>query len=247
MESSPWILADRLVPWFESPLPPLTLRLEAPGTTCLIGAHSEHLTAYLRTLGGIDPPLSGSLQLFGEPLEGMGQRQWQQLRPRLGFVTRTAPLLSVLNGLDNITLPALYHRHLTRPQARRRAEELLQELAFEADTNSLPAYLSPLQRTQLAIARAAILSPPVLFLEEPFHGLDASEYGGIEPFLRRWSEQQALVVSTRNLRFVKRQGQQILFAAAEKILYFDNWAALTASTNRDVQKLLRNYRDNHHI
>jgi ABC-type polar amino acid transport system ATPase subunit len=136
---------------------------------------------------------------------------------------------------------------MARNEAEAVARMLLSRLDCHADLNLLPAYLTPLERTQLAIARAAIMEPAVLFLEEPYHELEHNEHNIINAFLKEWANNRALVISTRNLHFVKQQADQIIFAAAKKILYFDSWEAFNASEEMSVRVYLQQYRENYSI
>lgn len=250
MASPILIETDALVPWYEaqeSPLAPLSVQISATGTSCLIGEESDIQAAYLRALGGVDSSRSGELLLFGEAFNGASQQKWQQLRLKLGFVTRTAPLLSVLSGLENTVLPAIYHKLMSRPEAEATARVLLQEIGCQADLSLLPAFYSPLERTQLAIVRAAIIDPQVLLLEEPYHELDIDEYDSISPFLKSWAETHSLVVTTRNLHFVMQQADRIIFAGEDELLYFDGWEDFYHSSHEKVRRYLSNYRDCHSI
>lgn len=238
--------AVALEPWGTDgmlPLPRLDFRITQRGTTCIIGNQSGILRAYLRSLGAVDSPRSGELFLFGQPLSALNQPQWRKLRTRIGFVTRRAPLLSVLNGLENVLFPALYHKRFPRDEAEQRARTLIAQLHCHADLSLLPAYLTPLEKTQLAIARTAILDPEVMFLEEPFLELDIRDHEEINEFLRAWALHHALVMSTRNLHFVRHHSNQIVFAGARGIHYFDSWQTLAESNVEEVQTYLRHYRE----
>ncbi|MCW9088039.1 MAG: ATP-binding cassette domain-containing protein [Gammaproteobacteria bacterium] len=244
------IRANAVVPRDEvrgEKLPAFSIELNTSGTTCLLGSDHATLTAYLRTMAGIDAICGGELLLFGESLQRIGQLQWQQLRRQLGYVAHNAPLLSVLNGMENLVLPALYHKTMNRRDAEEAARQLLAALHCQADLNVLPAYLTPLERTQLAIARAAILDPAVLFLDEPYHELDVHEHADLNDFLRLWTQEHALVISTANLRFARQQADRIIFAGAQKILYFDSWEAFVRSGDSAVTDHLQRYRDTYHL
>jgi polar amino acid transport system ATP-binding protein len=244
------IKAVNLEPWYLDEgqhLPPLSIEIPNQGTTCLVGNNSTILAEYLRALGGVDDFRAGQLYLFGEPFAGISQEHWQQLRLKLGFVDRTAPILSVLNGLENVILPTLYHKRMSRAEAETAAKGLLIELDCQADLSLLPAYLTPLERTQLAIARSVILEPPVMLLEEPYHELDSNENDRISTFLAEWSQKHSLVISTRNLNFVKNQANRIIFADQEKILYFDSWQEFVQSDETLVSKYLQQYRDSYYL
>jgi ABC-type polar amino acid transport system ATPase subunit len=244
------IKAVNIEPWDRDEsrrLPSLTTEIPNQGITCLVGNHSSILAEYLRALGGVDDLRDGQLYLFGEPFKGITQEQWQHLRLKIGFVARTAPLLSVLNGLENVILPPLYHKRMSREEAEAVAKVLLTDLDCQADLSLLPAYLTPLERTQLAIARSAILEPPVMLLEEPYHELDCNECGSITRFLSEWSGKHSLVISTRNLNFVKSQAARIIFADREKILYFDSWQEFVQSDENLVGEYLQQYRDSYYL
>jgi len=239
------IKAVALEPWSESEavrLTPLDFAISDRGTTCIIGNHSVMLSAYLRVLGGVDSPRSGELILFGRSLRELDRTAWRTMRQRIGFVTRRAPLLSVLNGLENVLLPALYHKRFDRFEAEARAHELIAKLHCHANLKALPAYLSPLERAQLAMARAAIMEPPVMFLEEPFHELDIEDHEEINEFLRGWGLAHSLVMSTRNLHFVRHHASKIIFAGHRGIHYFESWQELNACEAEEPQAYLRHYR-----
>jgi len=243
-DTSPLIEAVSLEPWYEEEtfrLEPLSCRIGDTGTTCIIGNRSTVLSSYLRTLGGVDSPRCGDLFLFGQPLQELNRLTWRTLRQRIGFVTHRAPLLSVLNGLENVLLPALYHKRFERSDAEHRARALIDKLHCHANLEALPAYLTQLERVQLAIARAAILEPPVMFLEEPYHGLDIADYEEINEFLRAWSLRHALVMSTRNLHFVRHDADKIIFAGSRGIHYFGSWRELIETEAEEPQSYLRQY------
>jgi general L-amino acid transport system ATP-binding protein len=166
---------------------------------------------------------------------------------RLAYLSRTAPLLSVLSGMENVILPALYHRRYGREEAEQIACTLMEELQCHCDTTLLPAYLTPLQRTQLAIARAAILQPDALIMDEPYHELELSERSIIDDFLGHWGKQQALLIGTRSLRFVKIYADQIMFAGKDSVYHFAGWDELCQSENREIQNYLQQYHHNYDL
>lgn len=240
-----WLIqADRIRPQTdvqERPLAPLSCQIAVTGITCLLGEQSDVMDRYLRALAGLLPLEAGELQLLGQPIGQISAPQWPGLRMRLGYMLRGMPLLSVLNGLENVILPALYHGIQTRQQATEQAKKLLQQLACDADLQQLPAYLSPLERCQLAIARTVILSPEVLLMDEPYHSLQRHEFTVIDHFLAHWGQQHALIVATENLHFVKLHANDILYIGAESILCFDSWQSLCQSEHREVQDYLQCY------
>jgi energy-coupling factor transporter ATP-binding protein EcfA2 len=100
---------------------------------------------------------------------------------------------------------------------------------------------------QLAIARTVILDPVVLFLEEPYHELDVRDHERINEFLLDWAQQRTLVMSTRNLHFVRNHATRIVFPGSHSIYYFDSWHQLTESNAEEVEEYLHHYRELHEL
>lgn len=213
---------------------PFTLQLGPHDTLCIIGPDSVSLNQTQRTLAGVEPPQSGELVLLGRSIAGLDQKSWRELRQHIGYVAQGAPLLSVLRGLDNVTLPALYHKRLTRQEAQAKALELLTELDCHGDIQQLPAYHTPLQRLQLAIARATILEPAVLFVEEPFSNLTLEEQQPIKRYFVNSRDLRAQVIATHNLCLVKESATEILFIGKHGSHYFDSWQTLISSQIDEV-------------
>jgi ABC-type antimicrobial peptide transport system, ATPase component len=230
--------AEGLVPSGLDDAPALDLAL-AGGLVVLAGPGRARLGAWLHTLAGLRPSAAGTLHLLGRPLQGPGAHRWQQLRRRVGFVTPEAPLLSIMSGLRNVMLPALYHRLAPEREVERRAQTLLGEIAYDADHGVLPAHMSDLQRHHLLIARALMLEPRVLLLEQPLAGLDlpAAELlrdyivGAVRPRV-------GLLLVAANDALLAHQADAVLFVSRQSVRLFDSWAALLASPADEVQRYL---------
>ena len=234
------IEARNLVPLIEGEVPPsITCSISEGSVTCILGAEF-YRTAYIRALGGVDQPASGDLRLLGLDASELPEKVWRSQRRRIGFVGRTAPLLSVINGVRNVMLPVLYHRIGTTEEAESHAWELINALNYEANHELLPAYMSELQRKHLAIARALMLEPKVLFVSEPFSNLEIEERNLIEDYLLRVAHQDkhALVVASNDLIFAKRSVDHLIFADKKSVAQYDSWDTFLNSTNPAIQRFL---------
>jgi ABC-type polar amino acid transport system ATPase subunit len=218
----------------------LDLVMPAGRMLALVGPTGAGKTTWLRTLAAVDPPAAGKLTILGEDSSTLDDDAWRRLRCRAAFVAMGAPLLSVLDGLNNIMLPALYHHAGSAEQVRARAEELMDFLGYTGDMHSLPAYLSPHQRLLLAIGRSLMLAPQLMFLDEPFYMTDDASRRSEAQIYRRLVQERnmSLLVATHNLGFVKRFADQILFIQQRCMWTFDTWRAFAASTSPEVRTFL---------
>lgn len=217
----------------------LSLDTESGRIICLVGPNGSGKTAYLRALAGVDPAL-GRLRILEQDVSGLDTTGWRKLRCRVAFIGEGAPILSVVDGLTNVTLPALYHRLGTRDAIQAQAAELLNFLDYPGQRDVLPAYLNQHQRLLLAIARCLMLSPELLFLDEPFHMTDEEcRKREADIYLKLAHERGlAILVSTHNLGFVKRHAQEIVFIHPHGVQRFPDWATFATDPLPSLQQFL---------
>lgn len=230
--------AEGLRPEGQDAAAPLDLSLDG-GLVLLCGPGRVRLDAWIHVLAGLVPPTAGALQLLGRPLIGPGAHRWQQLRRRVAFVTPAVPLLSIMSGLRNVMLPALYHRLAPEREVEQRAQTLLGEIAYDADHGLLPTYMSELQRRHLLIARALILEPRLLLLEQPLEGLDLPAAELLRDYLAaKVRPRVELLLVAANDALLAQHADTVLFAGRNGVMRFDNWAALLASPADEVRRYL---------
>jgi NitT/TauT family transport system ATP-binding protein len=137
----------------------------APGEFhCLVGRSGCGKTTLLKLAAGLLHPDRGRITLQDAELVAPG--------PKLGFVFQSPTLLEWHRILDNVLLPvSLQHR--PTPQETDRARQLLAQLGLAAYERQYPWQLSGGQQSRVALARALILEPALLLLDEPFAALDA--------------------------------------------------------------------------
>ena len=144
----------------------------------ITGRNGSGKSTLLHQLGLLDRPTSGSLVLNGNDVNAMSERERANIRVRdLGYIFQEYALMAELTALENVMLPAM----MTRPthECRARAAELLERIGVSHRAHNLPRQCSGGEQQKVAIARALVNDPSVIFADEPTANLDSIAAKGI--------------------------------------------------------------------
>ena len=139
----------------------------------IMGPSGSGKSTFLGLLAGLDSPSSGSIQLDGEEITGLDEDAMATLRSRkVGFVFQAYNLIPTLTAEENVLLP--YELSGGRlDDGRKRVQELLGVVGLRERADHYPVQLSGGEQQRIALARAFIGRPPILFADEPTGNLDS--------------------------------------------------------------------------
>jgi|GEM_PF-3006908 len=206
----------------------------------LLGPDNELLARYMKMMAGMEPCGTGSVRLYGEDSARMGVSRRRELRCQVGYVQQAIPLLSVVNGRQNLILAARYHGVGDEAELEARASELLQLLPDAHQHDNLPAYMSERLHRLFVLARPLMLEPDLLFIENPLHGLDHADRAMVGEFLS-WIHHRGktgLVMSTDDVAFSLGFNGRILYCDGESSAMYDSPAELLRSKLPALETML---------
>jgi putative ABC transport system ATP-binding protein len=158
-----------------SALKGIDLEIESGSFVCVAGPSGSGKTTLLNMIGLIDSPTSGSLDVAGVDVRSLPEAETNRYRSRtLGFIFQTFNLLPVLDVYENIRLPLLLHKELSKDEKRERVMELAEAVGLAGHLDHKPAELSGGQRQRVAIARALVTRPRIILADEPTANLDSA-------------------------------------------------------------------------
>jgi ABC-type lipoprotein export system ATPase subunit len=177
------------------------LDVGAGETVAVMGPSGCGKSTLLHLLGGLDRPSGGEVSLNGRRIDDLGEKALARLRrTTVGFVFQAFHLMEELTAVENVEVSALLAGRSPRA-ARRRAEELLEQVGLTDRARFLPSALSGGQRQRVAIARALSNEPLVVLADEPTGNLDsAATLDVLQLFERLHESGQTLVIVTHDAR-----------------------------------------------
>ncbi len=150
----------------------LDLEIPTGSYEALMGPSGSGKTTLLNLIAGLDRPTSGSVEVAGKRLDGMGEGALAKWRSStIGFVFQSFNLLPVLTALENVELPLLL-TSLGSADRKKRAQTALRVVGLEDRMQHYPRQLSGGQEQRVAIARAIVNDPTIIVADEPTGDLD---------------------------------------------------------------------------
>jgi putative ABC transport system ATP-binding protein len=174
----------------------------------LVGPSGSGKTTLLNCLSGLDGFDAGTVMVEGTDLAEMSDRQRTAYRRRnMGFVFQAFNLLPVLTAVENVEIPLLLAGVGGR-EARRRALDMLETLGLAHRATHRPDQLSGGEQQRVAVARALVHRPAVVWADEPTGNLDTEVSQVIVELLRRMNaDGQTIVLVTHNPQVAERAGR----------------------------------------
>ena len=185
--------------------------LSAGEVVSIVGPSGAGKTTLLNVLSTLDRPDSGSVWVDGVELSGLKDKALARFRnAKIGFVFQFHQLLPEFNALENAMLPALVGGR-SEAEAEAAAMARLQELGLEARAKHLPSQLSGGEQQRVAVARALVNNPPLLFADEPSGNLDTANADALHDLFFDLRDRHGLTIAlvTHNEGLARRADRQI--------------------------------------
>lgn len=161
---------------------------------CIMGKSGSGKSTLLRQLGLIDRPSSGRIFLEGREVTTLSESVRTELRlERLGYVFQEYALIPDLTAQENVFLPAMM-RGVGRTDRRARAAELLVRVGLGDRLAHRPKELSGGEQQRVAVARALVNEPVIVFADEPTANLDSISARGVMQTLSRLNRELGVTV-----------------------------------------------------
>lgn len=224
------------------------------GIVSILGRSGTGKSVLLRCIVGLHETDGGQIHYHGKPITEQGQRR--SLRNASSYVFQQNALFDSSTVLENLVLPLRALGTLAPAEQSNKARLLLRQMDLEDSANRYPAELSGGMQKRLAVARALVTDPEIVFFDEPTAGLDPIRRNAVFEMIA-WLQKQrgftaivvthdvaeALIVSSRlvwldsgRVLFSGTPSEFQLHTEPEFLLFRDNLAALKESLYKNTPR-----------
>ena len=212
----------------------INLSIDRAEVFTLVGPTGAGKTTLIRILDMIEPPFSGQLLFDGVDILLKGTHQLEARR-RMSYVQQR-PVIFAMNVFDNVAC-GLKWRHIESGLIKRKTESTLELVGMADYRNQNARTLSGGETQRIAIARALVTEPEVLFLDEPTANMDPNSVIKIEEILNNIinEEKITIIMTTHNMAQAQRMSSRLGVIIDGQLMQTGNWHdVFSTPTTRDV-------------
>ena len=183
----------------------------------VIGPSGSGKSTFLRSLNLLEQPTSGSIIFDGDEITDP-KTNIDLHRQKMGMVFQHFNLFPHKTIRENITLSPVTLKKMTKEEADKRADELLERVGLADKANAYPEQLSGGQKQRIAIVRSLAMDPEVMLFDEPTSALDPEMVGEVLDLMKQLArEGMTMVVVTHEMGFAREVGTRVVFIDEGKI------------------------------
>ena len=179
----------------------------------VIGASGSGKTVFMKCLIGLFQPDGGQVLYNEENFTAMTTDQKKEVRKKIGMLFQGSALFSSMTVEENIIFPLDMFTKMKYKQKIDRVNEVLERVNLKGANKKFPAELSGGMMKRVGIARAIVLNPKYLFVDEPNSGLDPQTSGLIDQLIKEITVEYNIttVINTHDMNSVMEIGDHIIY------------------------------------
>jgi polar amino acid transport system ATP-binding protein len=178
---------------------------------CIIGPSGSGKSTFLRCLNALEKPDGGEVSVNGFDVHNP-KANLNKMRESVGMVFQRFNLFPHMTVLDNLIMAPMSVKGVSRADALKRAEVLLDKVGLLDKIDAWPASLSGGQQQRVAIARSMAMDPSIILFDEPTSALDPELVGEVLEVMKKLAlEGMTMVIVTHEMGFAREVADRVVF------------------------------------
>lgn len=220
----------------------IRLAVKRGETLAVLGRSGTGKSVLLRLIIGLEKPDSGSVRIHGQDIGGMTLDRLGEIRKKMGFLFQHAALYDSLTVEQNVAFPLQHHKkEMSNSERSDRVRQLLAEVGMEEALTKMPSDISGGMQKRVGLARALILEPDILLLDEPTAGLDPISSAEIDDLVLKLQKEHhmASIVVTHDLHSAKTIADRLALLNEGNVVIEGSFEELQKSDVDFVREFLK--------
>ena len=207
---------------------------------CILGRSGTGKSVTLKLMIGLLKPEKGSICIGDQNIVGMNEDDLSCIRRQMGFLFQSAALFDSFSLNDNLALPLQRFTDKSKEDIDSLVQQRLDDVGLGKDRHKMPVELSGGMRKRAGLARALILDPDILLVDEPSSGLDRITSSEIDDLLLSAKEKNktTMVIVTHDIRGARRVGDRLAVLDQGKLVAIGKAEELETDENPLVRALV---------
>ncbi len=192
----------------------VSLDIQEKEVVSIVGASGAGKSTLLQIMGTLDSPDSGTVHINDKQINGLGEKALARFRnEHIGFIFQFHHLLPEFTAMENVCIPAYIAKKSQKP-SEARAKELLNMLGLRHRYEHKPNELSGGEQQRVAVARALMMEPDVIFADEPSGNLDSQNAMELHQLFFNLRDElgQTIVIVTHNEELAEMADRKLVMS-----------------------------------
>ncbi len=213
-------------------------------TLAIMGPSGCGKSTTIRCLNRLTEPDQGEIIFDGLPLLKLSRRELLSVRQRIGFVFQNFNLIARLTAKENVILPLLKF-NLSPQERQEKAEAALQKVHLKNKGTAYPQNLSGGEKQRVGIARALVIDPRLILLDEPTAALDPILVTEVLEEIEELTadQQRGVVLVTHEVRFALRVADRVVLLEEGRVVERGSSNQILADPTSDVGRKYKKFLD----
>ena len=196
----------------------VSFAIPAGEALCLMGRSGTGKSVTLKLMVGLMRPDQGTICIENQNIVPMDEDALSNVRRKIGFLFQSAALFDSFSVNDNLALPLMRFSRKSEKEIGEIVRRQLDALGLGDARDKMPAELSGGMRKRAGLARALVLEPSILLIDEPSSGLDRITASEIDELLLGLKRKATMVIVTHDIRGARRVGDRLAVLEKGRLL-----------------------------
>ena len=216
----------------------VNLEIKRGENVAVLGRSGTGKSVLIKIISGLLKPDSGLVEVLGQEVDKLSEKELQALRLKIGFSFQNSALYDSMSVRENLKFPLVRNRReLNDKEVNDAIESVLNDVGLPQTINQMPSELSGGQKKRIGIARTLILKPEIMLYDEPTSGLDPITCIELNNLILKVQQEYktSSIIITHDLTCAKNTSNKVAVLIGGKFLKVGSFDEVFSSDDENIR------------